>query len=62
MNTGELKERNLKKSKRNRMTCFNIYIVVFGILFICCLTASKALFKPILDEQNNFAHWPEQNF
>ena len=30
MTTGELKERNLKKSKRNRMTCFNIYIVVFA--------------------------------
>ena len=33
MNTRESKERNFeKKSKRNRVSCFNIYIVVFAFL------------------------------
>ena len=33
MNTPESKERKFeKKSKRNRMNCFNIYIVVFAFL------------------------------
>ena len=33
MNTQELKERKFeKKSKRNRVSCFNVYIVIFAFL------------------------------
>ena len=33
INTPESKKKgNLKKSKRNRVSCFNIYIVVFAFL------------------------------
>ena len=31
-NSGESKERKFEKNKRNRMSFFNIYIVVFGFL------------------------------